>query len=296
MYPVLFTIGNVSVSSFGVFLAMGFLLGMFLVWRLSRAWDLDEEKVLDLSLLTFIGGLIGARVYFAALHLADFAVSPLNLILINKVPGFSFWGGILGGWLTLFFLSRRSRLDFWQLADIASVGLLGGLILSDIGCFLGGCSVGIPSRLFFAATMVGFVGKRWPVQIIEAILLSLALMKIWSKATHFHQRGKIVSLTFISVGIIQLLLEPLKPSHSGGIFSLVFLVLGLTIFYKVTRQNPITHLKSLSVFLVNIITSPESRKKIVQNLGRSWYNQKASINWKLRNLKKVLRRRNVKFS
>ena len=47
MLPVLFSIGKISVSSFGIFLALGILLGIFLVWRLSRAWDLDEEKILD---------------------------------------------------------------------------------------------------------------------------------------------------------------------------------------------------------------------------------------------------------
>ncbi|MCR4306115.1 MAG: prolipoprotein diacylglyceryl transferase, partial [Candidatus Daviesbacteria bacterium] len=186
MIPVLFSIGSLSVSSFGVFLVLGFLLGMFLVWRLSRAWDLDEEKTLDLTLLTFIGGIVGARLYFVLENLQIFFVSPFNLILINKVPGLSFWGGILGGWLTLYYFARRKRLDFWQLADIAFVGILGGMVLSNLGCFLGGCNVGSPTNSILGVSMVGALGKRWPVQLIEAILLTLGLMKIWSKATHFH--------------------------------------------------------------------------------------------------------------
>ena len=64
MFPVLFSIGKITVSSFGVFLTLGFLFGVFLVWRLTRAWELNEEKILDLTMLTFIGGLIGARIYF----------------------------------------------------------------------------------------------------------------------------------------------------------------------------------------------------------------------------------------
>lgn len=283
-------------SSFGVFLALGFLLGIFLIWRLARAWDLDEEKILDLTLLTFLGGLVGARLYFAVSHLQYFIVSPLNLILINKVPGFSFWGGLLGGWLVLTILSRRFKMDFWLLADIAAVGFLGGLILSDVGCFFGSCNVGIPSKAFFAVPMVGVIGKRWPLQIIESFLLALSLMKIWSQATHFHQRGKIVSLGFIYLGALKLILEPLKQDHSEVIFPLVLLLLGTTIFYKITRQNPLVHLKGLARFLGKIITDGETRKKVVQSLAKSWYNQKAFIVWKLRNLKKYLKRSNVKFS
>ncbi len=295
MFPVLFSIGHYSLSSFGVFLALGFLVSIFLVWRLGRAWDLDEERTLDLTLLTFLGGLFGARIYFAIEHLQAFS-SPLNLILINKVPGLSFWGGILGGWLTLYFLARVKRLNFWQLADIASVGLLGGLLLSDIGCFLGGCDVGSPSRAFIAVTMVGSIGKRWPIQIAEALLLTVSLANIWSQATHFHQRGKIVSLAFIYMGVIRLALEPFRQDHSGLTFAGVFILLGFTIFYRVTKQNPVAHLQVLRLFLVRIFTDPKARKDIVQTLSKTWYNKKTAIGWKLRNLKKLLRRSNVKFS
>jgi len=226
MIPVLFSIDSISISSFGVFLALGFLLGVLLVWRLARAWDLDEEKVLDLTLMTFVGGLIGARVYFAFEHWQTFISDPLKLILVMKYPGLSFWGGFLGGWLTLHILARRLKMDFWQVADIAAVGLLGGLILSDVGCFLGGCSVGVTSKAFFAFPMVGLIGKRWPVQAIEALLLTFTLVKIWSQATHFHQRGKIVSLTLMALGLIKLILEPIKQEKAPA-FDLILLSLGL---------------------------------------------------------------------
>ncbi len=296
MFRVLFSIGNLSVSSFGVFLALGFLLGIFLIWRLARAWDLDEERVLDLVLLAFLGGLAGARVYFAIENWQYFAVNPLNLILINKIPGFSFWGGFLGGWLTLYLLARRKRLDFWQLADIASIGLLGGLVLSGVGCFLGSCNTGIVSKAFFAVTQVGALGKRWPVQIIEALLLTVVLSKIWSQATRFHQRGKIVSMTLILVGGTKLILEPLKQNHSEIIFSGMFVILGIVIFYRVTKQNPVTHLKGWGIFLIKLLNDSKTRTLVVQKVSQYWYNQITGIGWKLRNLKKLLRRSNVKLS
>jgi len=303
MLPVLLSIGDWPVSSFGVFLVLGFLVGMFLVWRLARAWDLDEEKVLDLTLLTFLGAILGARIYFAIENLPVFMASPFNLILINKVPGLSFWGGILGGWLTLHYFAKRKRLDFWQLADIAFVGLLGGLILSSFGCFLGGCSIGSQTDSIFGVSMVGAVAKRWPVQIIEAVLLILGLLKIWSKATHFHQRGKIAALGFLYVGFITMVLDPLRQDHSGRMFSLIFILLGSTIYYRVTKQNPLTHLKQVKRFLVQFVIDAETRKRVVQNLSKSCYNQKTIIGWKLRSLKKnsggikrLLRRLNVKFT
>lgn len=296
MLPVLFGVGNLSVSSFGTFIVLGFLYGVFLIWRLIRAWDLDEEKALDLLLLTFIGGLVGARLYFVIEHLPLFNSSFLNLFFINKVPGFNFWGGLLGGWLSLYFFTRRLRLDFWQLADISSVGLLGGLILADLGCFLGGCNVGAVSRTFLAVSMEGLIGKRWPVQIVEAILFAFALSKVWFQATHFHQRGKIAGITFIFLGIIGLILNPFKNDHSELIFFLALTLLGLTVFYRVTKQNPLTQLKNLASFIRGFFTDPGVRKKTVQFLSKSWYNQTTAISWKIRNLNKLLRRSNAKLS
>lgn len=296
MFPVLFSIGNLSISSFGVFLALGFLLGIFLVWRLSRAWDIDEEKALDLTLLTFIGGLIGARLYFVIEHWQFFAASPLKLILITKYPGFSFWGGFLGGWLTLYYFARRLKMDFWQVADIASVGFLAGLVLSDLGCFLGGCNVGVPSSAFFAVNMVGNVDKRLPIQAIEAALFALSSIKIWSAATHFHQRGQIISMTLIYLGAIKLLMEPFKQVRSGFFFDLVLIVLGVTIFYRMTKRNILLDVRNSSLYLASLITNREMRKIVLQRVSKTWYNQRTSIFWKLRNIKKTLRRFNVKLS
>lgn len=284
MLPVLFSIGNLSVSSFGIFLALGFLMAVFLVWRLARSWDLDEEKILDLTLLTFLGGLIGARLYFGLENWQFFSSNPFRLLLILKYPGFSFWGGILGGWLILYFFTKKFKVDFWQAADIGAVGFFGGLIFADMGCLLGGCGAGIPSQLPLAVPMVSLVGKRLPVQAIEALLLTLVLFKIWSVATHFHLRGKIVSMSFIYLGIIKLAMDPLRQDPSGYFFPLSLIVLGITIFYRINvgKRTPISDLRLLTSFLLRLVTDATARKLLIEALLKSWYNQKILILWKLR--------------
>ena len=139
MLPVLFTVGPISVSSFGFFLSIGFLFATFLVWRLARAWQFDEEKTLDLILLAFFGGVIGARILFFILNFTFFSDDLTKVVLITKYPGLNFWGGFLGGLLTLSFFANRFKLNFYQVADLAAVGFLAGLVLGDVGCFFGGC-------------------------------------------------------------------------------------------------------------------------------------------------------------
>lgn len=286
VFPVLFSIGKLAVSSFGVFLSLGFLTALFLIWRLARAWDLEEERVLDLTLLTFLGGLLGARIYYVFEHLSLFAVNFLRLLEINKYPGFSFWGSFLGGWLTLFFLTRSKKMDFWQISDFVSIGFLGSLILSDLGCFLGGCEIGVKSNLFFAMEMVGFLGKRFPVQIVEALLLLWVLIKLWSQAIRFHTRGKILSLTLIYIGLIKFLTGFLKQSGSQGQFlTVALLFLGMVILYRVTKRSFSSDLKNLPRLLLSL-----------DGLKKYWYNQTTSFLWKIKNFKRIIRRMNVRIS
>lgn len=296
MFPVLFSIGTFSITSFGLLLALGFLFGVFLVWRLARAWDLDSEKVLDLTLLTFVGGLIGARIYFV-LETPRFEFSILNLILIHKYPGFSFWGGLLGGWLALFIFSKRFKIDFYQAADIASVGLLAGLIFSSFGCFLGGCGIGIQSNLIFAVSMVGAVGKRLPVQLIEALIFYFIIKRIWVEATHFHLRGKIVSLTFIAIGVVKLILLPFVQNQSYTyIFPAVLIILGLIIFYRLTKRNVASDFLSALIFMPRLFYDAKLRSVVLLTLKKEWYNQKTSFVWKIGFLVKRIKSLNVKIS
>lgn len=296
MIPVLFSMGNFSITSFGIFLILSIFFGLFLIWRVARAWDLDEEKVLDLSLLTIVGASIGARVYFILEHFSLFGMEFHKWILFYKYPGFSFWGAFLGGWLTLLYFAKRFRVDFLQISDIASVGLLGGLAISDIGCFLGGCNIGVPSQFFLSFNMVGVIGKRFPVQILEAILLSLLLLRVWSKATHFHKHGTIWATTFIFFGLINLFLKPLKVYQTEGyFFSGVILVLGLSIFYKVTKRNVFKDIQLLLSSIKRFPNDSNFRKQIVSSLNKSWYNHKVTIAWNFKRIGTILRRLNVRY-
>src|SRR3989304_7271997 len=108
MFPVLLKVVPVSVSSFGFFLSLGFLSAVFIAWRLAKVYDLKEGKILDLCLLTFFGGLIFARVYFAILNW-DLFGDLGKVILLNRYPGLSFWGGFFGGVLTLKLFTLRLK-------------------------------------------------------------------------------------------------------------------------------------------------------------------------------------------
>jgi phosphatidylglycerol---prolipoprotein diacylglyceryl transferase len=297
MFPVLFSLGPISFSSFGLLLCLGFLFGSFLIWRLARAWELSEEKILDLSLLTFFGGLFGARVYFVLFNLSQFD-SFYKAMLITKYPGLSFWGALIGGLLGLILFSKRLRFNFWQVGDLAAIGLLGGMILGDIGCFLGGCDVGVRSNLFLATEVVGVIDQRLPISLIEALLLIYILRKLWPQAIRFHFQGKILSLFLILLGIIKLITQPFRdpdinPANVailGYVISVLLILLGGVIYYKNSKGSFVQDLRALPRYLFGFFIDPQARLSVIEGHRRNWYNGKA----RFKNFGKTLRRIRVK--
>ncbi len=273
MFPTIFSIGSLSISSFGFFLSLAFLFGTFLIWRLAKAWTINEEKVLDIILLTFFGGLIISRVYFIAQNSPLFGWDIMKMILVAKYPGFSFWGSFLGGWLSLYIFSRKLKMDFWQIADLISVGFVGGLVLGNIGCFLGGCGYGVESNLFFATKVAGVIGYHFPVQLLESLLFLVALYHLWLKSAHFHEYGKIVSIAFMWIGSIKFITEFFRANaQQGHYFAITIFLLGLTVYYRVTKRSFKEDLKSAFMLSIKFFTDTQTRKMVLEKGPIVWYN------------------------
>lgn len=307
MYPVLLSIGPLSVSSFGFFLALAFLFTVFISWRIAKVFDINEEKIFDLAIFTFLGGIIGARIYFVIFNLALFDDLG-KMILINRYPGLSFWGGIIGGASALWYFSGRFKLNFWQVADFAVVGLIAGQIFGDIGCFLGGCSYGMVSSSFLATPIVGLLGKRFPITLIEAGLLLITFYYLWGQVVRFHFSGKIVAVYFMILGIIKFITEfyrgdskvvvsSLWISH-GHVWAVLFFITGLIIFYTQSKRNVFADI----INLFRLISSPSGWRPLLSSLKRNCYNLLTAWKRKMGKIssffqsgsKKLKRRLNVK--
>lgn len=287
MHPVLISIGSLSISSFGFLLMLGFISATFVAWRLAKTYDLNEEKVLDLVILTFLGGLLGARIYFVATHwdiFGDFG----KAILLNRYPGLSFWGGLLGGVLALKLFISRTKLNFWQVADFTGVGLMLGLVFGDMGCFLGGCGYGINSNLPIATSVVGLVGKRFPVSAVESFLLLLAFFYLWRQAVRFHFGGKIISLSLIILALVKFSMEYFRGDSQaipyiagfywGQLWAGLLLVSGAVVFYHRSKRSFKGDMKGI----LYIVTSSRKRELTLSKLSKSWYNHKVGLRLRLK--------------
>lgn len=310
MLPVLFTFGNWPISSFGLFLALSLFLASFFIWRITRVYDLNEERSLDLILLTFFGGLLFARIYFVLFHLSFFILlnSPvsvslfqktLRILLINKYPGLSFWGGFFGGTLTLSYFVRRFKLEFWETADFAMVGLFLGMAISSFGCFLGGCEVGVTSRSIIAVSMAGLAGKHLPIQLVEMLLFGLSFIYLWKGVLRFHFAGKIFAVGLIFMGIVKFVLEFYRgdrqvfwyPWALGHVYSLIVIGVGVWAFYFKGNRSFSKDLGLIKRFMID----SRYRANLSARLSKGWYNRRVNTKIAIKEWRREMRKRlNIK--
>ncbi len=138
MIEELFRIGSFSISPFGVMLVCAFLASYFqLRWGMRRLGLGDEEDASALVFAAGLGGILGAKVYYAILT-QDWRV------LIDR-SGLVWYGGFILGTLAVLATMHWRKLPAWPMLDAAAPALALGYGVGRIGCFLVGDDYGRPT-------------------------------------------------------------------------------------------------------------------------------------------------------
>ena len=145
MYPTFFKLGQFEVTTFGVMVGVGALVGLWLFARELRLRHLPPEAV-NGALFGVIAGLVGAKLLFVFEHVGE---EPF-LALLTSRGGLSWFGGLFGGVGAALGYFRWRGWPFVPLVTAATPGLAVGHLLGRIGCFLVGDDYGRPSSLPWA--------------------------------------------------------------------------------------------------------------------------------------------------
>ncbi|MGI9627776.1 MAG: prolipoprotein diacylglyceryl transferase [Longimicrobiales bacterium] len=150
MYPVLFRfpesiplIGGVALNSFGVMLAMSFLVGARMVQKHLDREGYDGEKGWDVAFIGLIGGLIGAKLYWVFSQPARLAADPLGTLFSGT--GLTWYGGFGLGLVAFWWAMRRAKLPIPVGLDALGLGLPLAIAVGRVGCFLAGDDYGRPT-------------------------------------------------------------------------------------------------------------------------------------------------------
>lgn len=110
---------------------------------MAKARGLDPEVQTNLTLICFIAGIIGARLYFVALSWSSFVNRPQD-ILATWQGGLSIHGGIIGGAIAGWLYARHCKVPKRQIADICGTVLPLGQAIGRWGNFFNSEAFGRP--------------------------------------------------------------------------------------------------------------------------------------------------------
>jgi phosphatidylglycerol:prolipoprotein diacylglycerol transferase len=151
MFPRLFTIGSFSVPTYGITIAIAYLVAAWYLRKKALAEGLPEQKVFDLSIAILATAILGAKLLLVVVEWKHYLASPKDLLGVVRSAGV-FYGGLICASVVGIWYMRRHRLPAWKVADMGAPAIALGEGIGRWGCFAAGCCYGRESHGPFAVT------------------------------------------------------------------------------------------------------------------------------------------------
>lgn len=249
MHPVAFEIGGFAIHWYGVFLALGVLVGVWTAARRCLVDKLQPGVITDLAPWLVGGVILGARaLYVATYWKTQFAGQPIWQIFNLRSGGLVFYGGLIGAVVTTYLYLHFKRLPTWKVADALAPSIALGHAFGRIGCLMFGCCYGrvceLPWAIHFPAGHESHPLGVHPTQIYESLLnfgLYLALAWLYRRKKF---DGQVFGTYLVSYAIVRSFVELFRGDydptqyHLGGWFtpahfvSVGILAVGLLILWR----------------------------------------------------------------
>lgn len=196
---------GLEVHWYGVIIACGMALAVWLASRREACLGLPRETALDLALLGIPAAIVCARLYYVLFSWSAYADAPIRALYIWE-GGMAIYGGIIGGVLAGWLYGRRKKLAFFRLADLAAPSIALGQAVGRWGNFVNQEAYGAAARFAWQ--------RRFPISVF------IQADGQWHYATFFYE-----SVWCLLIVVVLLVMEKKRRfRREGDIFlSYVFL-------------------------------------------------------------------------
>jgi len=191
MHRILIRIGPFAIASYGVMVAIAFIMGIFVAERRAKKYGVLPERVMDLSMVILIGSIIGARALYVFTHISEYRANPWTMFAVWQ-GGLTFYGGFILAFILSIIYLKSKKISIGKMADIIAPAIALGIGFGRIGCFLNGCCFGKPTHFPISVVFPEYSPCGWilpgqrvhPTQIyssIDGFVIFLILLVIERK-------------------------------------------------------------------------------------------------------------------
>ncbi|MCC7124636.1 MAG: prolipoprotein diacylglyceryl transferase [Acidobacteria bacterium] len=231
MHPILFSLGPVTIYSYGVLLATAYLVGLGLAVRRARAAGLDGNRILDLGIWVIIAALVGAKALLFIVDFRHFTSSWSEFTTLLRSGGV-FYGGLIGAVVVCIYQLRTHKLPVWPSGDLFAPGIALGYMIGRLGCLMAGCCYGKPTDVGWAITFTDpaatlNVGTPLnvplhPTQIYESMagLVIFGLLLVLERRGR-HFAGRTFWSFVLMYAVSRFIIEFYRGDDRGFVFDMV---------------------------------------------------------------------------
>jgi phosphatidylglycerol---prolipoprotein diacylglyceryl transferase len=255
MKPEVEIIG-ISIKTFGVVFALGFLACGAVVWRRLGELGKSVDWSYEIVFAALIGGVVGARAYYVIQNYSQVRHDLLGSVFSGS--GLVWYGGAVGGAIAVLAWMRwRDALEL-QMFDMCATALALGYGIGRIGCQVSGDGdYGIRSSLPWAmgyphGTLPTPPGVRvQPTPIYETVSMCLLACLLWQLRDHVRP-GVVFALYLVGSGLERFLVEFIRRNKEvlagltgPQVESLALLVIGLVWLSAMYRRGGMGGLRAV---------------------------------------------------
>lgn len=242
-------------------LFLAFLGAMNLAGWLARRQKLNPEVIYDLALWVFIGGLVGARLFYVIQYWGVRVHSFAEIFRVWE-GGIVLYGSIIGGTICFFLYWAMRPFPLRPILDVIAPALVLGIAIGRFGCFLNGCCYGDlcslpwgvsfpqPSPPWQAQVAGNLIGSEthWSLPVhptqIYSVIDGLVLMGLLLAYFPLRRRdGEVIALLMVTYPITRALIEYLRNDERvfmAGMtisqnISLFVFISGLIYWYRLSQ-------------------------------------------------------------
>ena len=173
MYNDLFSIGPITIHTYGLMSAIGILSAYFVMTYLAKKRGLDPERIFGLLIACLIFGYLGSKVLYVITQIPTFSKDP-SLIWRSFRDGWVVYGGLLGGILGGYIYCRWRKLPTRHYYDVGFTGVALAQGFGRLGCFFAGCCYGVETESGFCTVFKHSDYAPNNVKLVPTQLLSSA--------------------------------------------------------------------------------------------------------------------------
>jgi len=249
-----YKIGSFELTGFGLAVLLAFAIAQIVAQR--ELWRRGHDPIIvgDAIFAAVIGGLVGAKVYYAIL-MGDIGA-------IFSRAGFVFWGGLIGGVLAVTGFILYKKYPLARIFDVGGISVAAAYSIGRSGCWAVGDDYGRPfngpwavsfphgappstvenmSRMFHVPFPPGTnpfdVVSVHPTELYEVTLGFVMFLILWKLRDHKHAEGWLFGVYCILAGIERFIIEFFRAKDdrffgmltTAQVIALAFVVLGVVI-------------------------------------------------------------------